>query len=83
MGMEDNEADESGAKGKTETEKIDWIPSYMKWGSLLPVQGLSDKHVAADGVDVVDPTRGLISTCSCDTVADSNIFVLIWANLGT
>lgn len=49
----------------------------MEGGSLLSVQGLGDKHVAADGVYVVDPTRWLISACSRDAVADANVLVLI------
>lgn len=50
---------------------------YVEGGSLLSVQGLGDKHVAANGIYVVDATRGLISACSCDAVADANILVLI------
>lgn len=53
----------------------------MVGGSLLSVQGLGDKHVATDGVYIVDPTRGLISTCSSDAVADANILILIRADL--
>lgn len=49
----------------------------MEGGSLLSVQGLGDKHVAADGIYVVDTARGLISACSGDAVADANILVLI------
>lgn len=56
---------------------------YMEGGSLLSVQGLGDKHVAADGVYVVDPARWLIGTCSCDAVADADVLVLIRADLGT
>lgn len=56
---------------------------YMEGGSLLSVQGLGDKHVAADGVYVVDPARGLICACSCDAVADADVLVLIRADLGT
>ena len=53
------------------------ILPYMERGSLLSVQGLGDKHVAADGVYVVDATWGLISAGSGDAVADANILVLI------
>lgn len=55
----------------------------MEGGSLLSVQGLGDKHVAADGVYVVDPTWGLISAGSGDAVADANVLVLIRADLKT
>ncbi len=49
----------------------------MEGGSLLSVQGLGDKHVAADRVYIIDPTGRLISACSCDAVADADILVLI------
>lgn len=49
----------------------------MERGSLLSVQWLGDKHVATDGVYVVDSIWGLISACSCDAVADADILVLI------
>lgn len=65
-------------RGKQQTHKC---RPYMERGSLLSVQGLGDKHVAADRVYVVDPTGGLISARSCDAVADANILVLIRANL--
>ncbi len=78
-----NETDINGARGETETDKTGSFLPYMEGGSLLSVQGLGDKHVAADGVYVVDPTRGLISSCSCDAVADANVLVLIWADLRT
>ena len=55
----------------------------MEGGSLLSVQGLGDKHVAADGIYVVDATRGLIGSCSGDAVADADILILIWADLKT
>lgn len=55
----------------------------MERGSLLPVEGLGHKHVATDGINAVDPTRGLISTSSCDAVADAYVLVLIWADLKT
>lgn len=64
-------------EGKQKTEKTDSFLPYMEGGPLLSVQGLSDKHVAADGVYVVDPTRRLISACSSDAVADANVLVLI------
>lgn len=65
-----------------ELQKLRFLP-YMERGSLLPVEGLGHKHVATDGVYVVDPTRGLISACSCDAVADAYVLVLIWADLET
>lgn len=49
--------------------------------SLLSVEGLGDKHVAADGIDVVDTTRGLVGSCSSDAVADAYVLILIWADL--
>lgn len=55
----------------------------MEGGSFLSVQGLCDKHVAADGIYVVDTTRGLISACSSDAVADADILILIRADLRT
>lgn len=50
---------------------------YVEGGSLLSVQGLSDKHVAADGVNVVNAAGGLIGTRPGDAVADAGIFVLV------
>lgn len=55
----------------------------MEGGSFLSVQRLGDKHVAADGIYVVDTTRGLISACSGDAVADADILILIRADLRT
>lgn len=49
----------------------------MKGGPLFPVQGLGDKHVAADWIYVVNATRGLISPCSRDAVADTSFLILI------
>lgn len=56
---------------------------YMERCSLLSVQRLRDKHVAADGVYVVDAARGLIGACSGDAVANANVLVLIGADLWT
>lgn len=53
----------------------------MEGGPVLSVEGLRDKHVAADGVDVVDAARRLIGAGSRDAVADAHIFVLIGADL--
>lgn len=53
----------------------------MERGSLFSVQGLRHKHVAADGIDVVDATRWLICAGSCDAVADADVLVLIRADL--
>lgn len=72
--MGDNEKDVNETKLNRQDRLIS---SYMEGGSLLSVEGLGDKHVAADGVYVVDPTRGLISACSCDAVADADVLVLI------
>lgn len=55
----------------------------MEGGPLLPVQGLGDEHVAADGVDVVDAARRLVSAGSRDAVADAGSLVLIGADLRT
>lgn len=63
------------AGGEMETDKS--FLSYMERGSLFSVQRLRDKHVATDGIYVVDATRGLIRTRSCDAVADADILVLI------
>lgn len=56
---------------------------YMEGGPLLPVQRLGDEHVAADGVDVVDAARRLVSAGSRDAVADAGGLVLIGADLRT
>lgn len=53
----------------------------MEGGPLLPVQGLGDKHVAADGIYVVNSTRRLIGAGACDAVADANVLILIRADL--
>lgn len=63
------------ALGEMETDKT--FLSYVERGSLFSVQRLRDKHVATDGIYVVDATRGLIRACSCDAVADADILVLI------
>lgn len=55
----------------------------MEGRPLLSVQGLGDEHVAADGVYVVDPTGRLVGARSRDAVADSNVLVLIRADLET
>lgn len=66
---------------ENEEEKNKGFCSYMERGPVLSVEGLCDKHVAADGVDVVDAARWLIGTCSCDAVANSHVLVLIRADL--
>lgn len=68
-----NETDIIGERVITETDVL----PYMEGCSLLSVQGLGDKHVATDGVYVVDSTRGLIGTCSGNAVAYADILVLI------
>lgn len=55
----------------------------MEGSSFFSVQRLGDKHVAVDGIYVVDTTRGLISACSGDAVADAHILILIRADLRT
>lgn len=55
--------------------------SHMEGGPVLSVEGLCDKHVAADGVDVVDAARRLIGAGSRDAVADPHVLVLIRADL--
>lgn len=55
----------------------------MEGSSFFSVQRLGDKHVAVDGIYVVDTTRGLISACSGDAVADAHILILIGADLRT
>lgn len=51
--------------------------SHMEGGPVLSVEGLCDKHVAADGVDVIDAARRLIGAGSRDAVADPHVLVLI------
>lgn len=55
--------------------------AYVEGRPLLPVQRLGDKHVAADGVDVIDATRRLVGSSSRDAVADPLVLVLVGANL--
>lgn len=53
----------------------------MKGRPLLPVQRLGHKHVAADGVDVVDAAGRLVGAGSRDAVADPHVLVLVGADL--
>lgn len=53
----------------------------MEGGPVLSVEGLRDKHVAADGVDVIDAARRLIGAGARDAVADPHVLVLIRADL--
>lgn len=64
-------------KNVSENSQKSFFFTYMKGGPLFPVQGLGDKHVAADWIYVVNATRGLISPCSRDAVADTSFLILI------